>query len=461
MQYKTKVSKHFKAIILLSFLVISLQVTLAQKVKIDGVAVVIGKNIVLDSDIDKFKQEVLSNSEGKIEISDCEMLEQLMLQKLLSHHAVVDSVTVADSQINSSVENNIAYFKQQYGSVEKMVAAYGFNDEEDLKKELYKIEKENSLIKQEQQKITEKVDVTPEEVRLYHKGLKDSGELPEFPAEIELAQIVINAEPTEEENNRIIAKLKQIRLDILDGSSFKMKAIINSDDPGVTSNGGKYEINKETQFIKEFKEMAFTLDTEGQISEPFKSLFGYHILQLHRIKGNTRSVSHILMQPEIPEEKLKETEKKVSDIIKEINSGTITFEEAVKKYSQDKDTKNNAGLIINGQTGESKFDLTRMDPALYARVNDLKQGSMTPAFYDETRGGEKMYKFFYMRERTETHTADLVKDYEKIQNLALRKKKEETITKWSKDKIFETYIKLNNKHSKCTFDRNWKKEISR
>jgi len=461
MQYKTKVSKHIKAIILLSFLVISLQVTLAQKVKIDGVAVVIGKNIVLDSDIDKFKQEVLSNSEGKIEISDCEMLEQLMLQKLLSHHAVVDSVTVADSQINSSVENNIAYFKQQYGSVEKMVAAYGFNDEEDLKKELYKIEKENSLIKQEQQKITEKVDVTPEEVRLYHKGLKDSGELPEFPAEIELAQIVINAEPTEEENNRIIAKLKQIRLDILDGSSFKMKAIINSDDPGVTSNGGKYEINKETQFIKEFKEMAFTLDTEGQISEPFKSLFGYHILQLHRIKGNTRSVSHILMQPEIPEEKLKETEKKVSDIIKEINSGAITFEEAVKKYSQDKDTKNNAGLIINGQTGESKFDLTRMDPALYARVNDLKQGSMTPAFYDETRGGEKMYKFFYMRERTETHTADLVKDYEKIQNLALRKKKEETITKWSKDKIFETYIKLNNKHSKCTFDRNWKKEISR
>ena len=205
MQYKTKVSKHIKAIILLSFLVISLQVTLAQKVKIDGVAVVIGKNIVLDSDIDKFKQEVLSNSEGKIEISDCEMLEQLMLQKLLSHHAVVDSVTVADSQINSSVENNIAYFKQQYGSVEKMVAAYGFNDEEDLKKELYKIEKENSLIKQEQQKITEKVDVTPEEVRLYHKGLKDSGELPEFPAETELAQIVINAEPTEEENNRIIA----------------------------------------------------------------------------------------------------------------------------------------------------------------------------------------------------------------------------------------------------------------
>jgi peptidyl-prolyl cis-trans isomerase SurA len=276
-----------------------------------------------------------------------------------------------------------------------------------------------------------------------------------------LAQIVINAEPTAEENERIVAKLNQIRQDILDGSSFKMKAIINSDDPAVTNNGGKYEITKETQFIKEFKEVTFTLDTEGQISEPFKSLFGYHIIQLHKIKGNTRSVSHILIQPEIPEEKLKETEKKTADIIKEIEEGKITFKEAVKKYSQDKDTKNNAGLLINGQTGESKFDLTRMDPALYARVSDLKQGSMTPPFYDETRAGEKMYKFFYMRDRTDTHTADLVSDYEKIQNLALRKKKEESIAKWSKEKIFETYIKLNNKHAKCTFERNWKKEISK
>ena len=461
MPYKTKVSKYIKSITFLAFIAISIQTTFAQKVKIDGVAVVIGKNIVLDSDIEKFKQEVLLNSEGKIEISDCEMLEQLMLQKLLSHHAIVDSVTVSDSQVNTSVETNIAYFKQQYGSVEKMVAAYGFNDEEDLKKELFKIEKENALIKKEQQKITEKVDVTPEEVRLYYKGLKDKSELPEFPAEIELAQIVINAEPTKEENDRIVEKLKQIRQDIIDGSSFKLKAIINSDDPAVTNNGGKYEITKETQFIKEFKEVAFTLDKEGQISAPFQSLFGYHIIQLHKIKGNTRSVSHILMQPEIPEEKLKETEKKVEDIIKEIKAGTITFEEAVKKYSQDADTKYNAGLIINGQTGESKFDLTRMDPALYARVNDLEQGGMTPPFYDESRGGEKMYKFFYMRERTDTHTADLVEDYEKIQSLALRKKKQETIAKWSKEKIFETYIKLNNKHGKCSFERNWKKEIGK
>jgi peptidyl-prolyl cis-trans isomerase SurA len=358
------------------------------------------------------------------------------------------------------VQNDINYFKQQYGSTEKMVAVYGFNDEDDLRKELFKIKKENSLIQKEQLKITEKVDVTPEEVRLYYKGLKDNNELPEFPAEIELAQIVLNSEPSKEEDLRIITELKSIKKDIVNGSSFKMKAIINSQDPGVTTNGGKYTITKESNFIKEFKEMAFTLEV-GQVSEPFKSDFGYHLMQLHEIKGNTRVASHILMQPEIPDAKLKETENKLAGIIKDIRAGNITFEEAVKEYSQDKATKNNGGLLVNSQTGNSKFDLTRMDPALYARVNDLKQGDMTPPFYDQAQGGEKMYKFLFMIERTDTHTADLINDYVKIQTLALKKKKQETIAKWSKDKILETYIKLNNKHGKCDFERNWKKEINK
>ena len=295
---------------------------------------------------------------------------------------------------------------------------------------------------------------------MYYNGLKAKNELPEFPAEIELAQIVINAEPTQEENNRILAKLNQIKKEIEEGASFRMKAIINSDDPGVTQNGGKYPVTKESNFIKEFKEMAFTLEI-NEVSKPFKSQFGYHLMQLHEIKGNTRIASHILMQPEIPDEKLKETKEEVTKIIKDVKSGVITFEEAVKKYSEDKDTKNNGGLIINPYSGESKFDLTRMDPALYARVNDLKKGEMTDPFYDEARGGEKMYKFILMRDRTNTHTADLVEDYVKVQQLALQKKKEEIIAKWSKDKIKDTYIKLNNVHNKCSFKKNWKKATSK
>jgi peptidyl-prolyl cis-trans isomerase SurA len=460
MQHRTMISKYIKLSIctfILGF--VGLQ-TAAQKIKIDGVAVVIGKNIVLDSDIDKFKQEIELRSEGKIKITDCEMLEELMQQKLMSHHAVVDSVVVPDPEISSRVDRSIQYFTQQYGSIEKVVKAYGFNDLEDLKKELTSVQKENILIEKEQEKVTEKVDVTPEEVRLYYVGLKDKGELPQFPAEIELAQIVLKAIPTDEEIDRIIAKLTEIKGQIEEGSSFRMKAIINSDDPGVTNNGGEYTVTKESSFIKEFKEMAFTLDV-GQVSKPFKSEFGYHIMQLHKIKGNARIASHILMQPEVPDAKLTEIKEKAVEIISEIKDGKLSFSAAVKKYSNDSETKNNGGLIVNPSTGESKFDLTRMDPAFYARVSDLKKGEMTDPFYDEERSGDKMFKFILMKNRTDTHTADIIEDYVKIQQLALQKKKEETITKWSKEKIKDTYIKLGDEHSKCVFNKNWKKEVNK
>ena len=456
MPFKIKVIKFISSLLLAVFFI---QNTTAQKVKIDAVGVVVGKNIVLDSDIEKFKLELENNSEGKIKISDCEMLEQLMLQKLLAHHAVVDSIVVSDAEVNSQVERNIQFFSQEYGSVEKVVEAYGFNDIEDLKTELFGIEKENSLIQKEQRQITENIDVTPEEIRIYFNGLKEKGELPEFPAEIQIAQLVLNAEASPEEIERILNKLNQLKKEIEEGSSIKMKAIINSNDPGVTDNGGRYTIDKNSTFIKEFKEVAFSLDV-NQVSEPFKSKFGYHIIQLHQIRGETRVASHILLQPEIPQEKLDKTKEKLEKIVADIKSGELTFNEAVKKFSQDTDTRNNGGLIVNPYSGESTFDLTRMDPALYARVNNLQKNEMTDVFYDETREGKKMYKVMIMKDRTNTHIADMVDDYVKVQNLALQKKKQETIAKWSKEKIGDTYIKISNEYQKCTFDKNWTKETS-
>ena len=451
--------KFLKFISLTLFILLFNHTINAQKVKIDAVGVVVGKNIVLDSDIEKFKLELENSSEGKIKISDCEMLEQLMLQKLLAHHAVVDSIIVSDAEVNDQVERNIQFFSQEYGSIEKVVEAYGFNDIEDLKKELFGIEKENSLIQKEQRQITENIDVTPEEIRIYFNGLKEKGELPEFPAEIQIAQLVLNAEATQEELDRVVNKLLKIKKEVEAGSSFKMKAIINSNDPGVTDNGGRYTIDKNSTFIKEFKETAFSLDV-NQVSEPIKSKYGYHIIQLNQIRGETRVASHILIQPDIPQEKLDETKEKLEKIKKDIDTGVITFDEAVKKYSEDKDTKNNGGLIVNPYSGESTFDLTRMDPALYARVNNLQKGEMSDVFYDEEREGKKMYKVMIMNDRTNTHIADMVDDYVKVQNLALQKKKQETIAKWSREKIGDTYIKISKEFQKCTFDKNWTKEIA-
>ena len=456
MQFKTKILKNTS--IVFTFFLASLGVVNAQQNKIDGVAVVIGENIVLDSDIDKFKQEVELRSEGKVKISNCEMLEELMQQKLLAHHGVIDSVVVAQSDIDSRVQRSIAYFTNEYGSEEKVIKAYGFNDIEDLKKELGRVQKENLLIEKEQQKITENVDVTPEEIRVYFKGLKDKKELPEIPAEVEIAQLVLNAEPTNEEKDRIINKLNEIKKQVEGGASFKLKAIINSNDPSVTQNSGNMGvITKETNFVKEFKEVAFSLE-EGEISEPFKSPFGYHIVLLNKIRGNGRDVSHILMQPEISDEKLKETKDTIEKIIKDIKEGKLTFEEAVKKYSEDKETKNNGGLIINPYTQETTFELTRMAPDLFGRISELKKGKLSDVFYDETREGEKMYKVILLKDKTDTHTADLVEDYVRMQQFALAKKKEEVIAKWSKEKIKETYIKLGNDYKECTFKKDWKKE---
>ncbi len=459
MQQKTTTLKFIKSTVLIA-LFVCLTINTSAQIKIDGVAVVIGKNIVLDSDIEKFKQEVEVRSEGKIQISDCEMLEELMQQKLLAHHAVIDSVTVSDEEISTRVERSVAYFTDQFGSVDKVIKAYGFNDLDDLKKELYSVQSENVLIEKEQLKITEKIDVTPEEVRLYYVGLKEAGELPEFSAEIELAQLVIKAKPSKAEKERILAKLNEIKKEIEEGSSIKMKAIINSDDPGVTSNGGKYEVTKDSPFIKEFKEMAFSLDV-GQISKPFESDFGYHIMQLQEIRGNMRVATHILMQPNVPESLLMETKNTAEKVANDIKLGNITFTEAVQKYSDDEDTKNDDGLLMNPYTGESTWDLTRMDPSLYARVAELQKGELTDVYFDENRSGEKMYKFIVMRDRTNTHTADLVNDYVKVQELALTKKKEEAVTKWAKEKIKDTYIKMSKDHRKCKFDKNWKKETSR
>lgn len=456
MQQKTTILKHTKTFFSAVFCLFFSFTAIAQKVKIDGVAVVIGKNIVLDSDIEKFKEEIINRSEGKISISDCEMLEELMQQKLLAHHAIIDSVIVTDAEIELSVDRKINYFKQQTrGNIQKVVDLYGFNDLEDLKKEMTKVETETLLIQREQQKITGDISVTPEEVRIYYNSLKDKGELPEFPAEVKLAQLVLKIKPSEKEKQKAIDKLKELKKEIEEGSSFRLKAIINSDDPSVTQNGGEFPVTKESGFVKEFKETSFSLDI-GQISEPFETLFGYHIVQLNEIKGNTRVVSHILITPEIPESKVLEAKENTEDILMEIKSGKISFAEAVKKYSNDKFTKNNQGLFMNPKTGEATFDLTRMDPSLYARVSDLKEGEMTDVFFDQDREG-KMYKFLKVVEKTNTHTADLVKDYEKIRNLALQKKQEEAIEKWAKNKIGDTYIKLSDEHQKCTFDRNWKK----
>ena len=432
------------------------QMEAQEKVKIDGVATVVGDNIVLDSEIDAFKQELIQQSGGQIEITDCEMLEQIMNRKLLAHHAVIDSVAVNEGEIQQQVQRKTDYFTQQLGSTEKMLELYGFDNMKDLKDELYRVEKEGLLIEKMQQQLTSDIDITPEEVKRYFRSLETKGNLPEIGAEIELSQIVLNIEPSKEEIQKTIDRLKEIKKEVEDGGNFKMKAILYSDDPGVTQNSGFYSIERNSPFVKEFKEAAFSME-EGEISQPFKSDFGYHILMVDKIKGKQRDVYHILMQPKADEAVAERVRDSLVKYRKQILKLELPFEEAVIMYSQDKDTRMSKGVLMNPESGDTHFDLTRMDPELYSKVSNLKEGEISEVFLDETRQGLKMYKILLLKSRTEAHTADLAQDYVKIMELALQKKKTESIEKWSDEKIMDTYVNINDVYTSCEFKSNWAK----
>ncbi|MGI9532565.1 peptidylprolyl isomerase [Lutimonas sp.] len=445
-----------KRILMIAILACSLQLEAQEKVKIDGVATVVGDNIVLDSEIDAFKQELIQQSGGQIEISDCEMLEQIMNRKLLAHHAVIDSIAVNEGEIQQQVQRKTEYFTQQLGSPEKMLELYGFDNMKDLKDELYRVEKEGLLIEKMQQQLTSDIDITPEEVKRYYNSLEAEGNLPEIGAEIELSQIVLNIEPTPEEVQKTIDRLNEIKKEVEDGGNFKMKAILYSDDPGVTQNSGFYSIERNSPFVKEFKEAAFSME-EGEISQPFKSDFGYHILMVDKIKGKQRDVYHILMQPKADDAAAERVRDSLSKYRKQILKLELPFEEAVIKYSQDKDTRLSKGVLMNPVSGDTHFDLTRMDPELYSKVSNLKEGEISEVFLDETRQGLKMYKILLLKSRTEAHTADLVQDYVKIMELALQKKKTEQIENWSEEKIMDTYVNINEVYTSCEFKSNWAK----
>lgn len=426
-----------------------------EKIKIDGVAAVVGENIILDSDIAKYKQEIASRSEEEIDVSDCEIMEDIMSQKLLAHHAVIDSVIVSDMEIASGVERTLAHFKSQLGTMDKVVELYGFDDLEDLRGELTRIQRENALIARERESIVADVVVTPEEIRFFYKDLKDKGDLPSFGVEVELAQITIKAEATEDAVQKTIDDLNKIKKDIENGFSMRLKAILYSEDPGVAQNGGQYTITRESQFVKEFKEAAFSLE-EGEVSEPFKSQFGYHILQVEKIKGQQRDVRHILMQPKIDEAKLSAAKEKLESIRAEILANDITFEEAVTKYSDDEATRLNEGLLVNPKTNDSKFELNKMDAGLFAKIDGLKEGDLTPVYFQKTDDGIKLYKIILVKNKIDAHEADLSKDYVKFQQLALQKKKQETLEEWYDIKIEDTYVKLNGDIKNCDFKYQWK-----
>jgi len=430
--------------------------TSSKKPKVDGIIATVGDYIILDSDIDKSFLEMAQSQQSVKDITRCQMLGKLLEEKLYAHQAIQDSIVIKDEEVKEKMSEQIAYMVEQLGSMEKVVKYFKKDNEEDFRSELFDVIKTNKLTMEMRKKIIDAVEITPEETRNFFKTISQD-ELPVFGAEMEVAQIVITPKITQEEKQRVINRLKEIKAEVLAGSSFKTRAVIYSDDRGSASNGGFYKINRKTQFVKEFKDVAFSLG-EGEISEPFETEYGYHIIMVEKIKGQEVELRHILMMPKVSDAALKEAKEKILTIKKKIESGEITFAEAAKTMSDEKETRANGGTLINPKTQDTHFELTKMDPSLYSEVSNLKDNAITsPILDDDPRTGKK-YKIITVTNRINEHTADYAKDYIKIKDLALKEKQIKAIGKWTEEKIKETYVKINGEYQECDFVNNWLKK---
>ncbi|MGY3794057.1 peptidylprolyl isomerase [Aquimarina sp. 433] len=428
-----------------------------QKIKIDGVAAVIGEYVILESDITIAYQQLLSEGVSAADVSRCELAGSLFENKLYAHHAVQDSVIVTDAEVNSMVDQQLNYMTRELGTLDKVLKFYKKESEADFRKELFEINKGNRLAEQMRSKIVEGIEITPEEVREFFDEIPEE-ERPLFGTELELAQIVIEPQIPDEEEQKVIDRLKQFRTDIVEnGSSFATKAVLYSQDPGSKSKGGKYTLNRQTPFAKEFKDVAFSLQV-GEVSEPFKTDFGWHIIQLDKIRGEEIDVRHILLIPDVTRESVEVAQKLVDSVRTAVVSGSIGFKEAARKFSDEKETKEDGGQLLNPTTGDTRFELTKIDPILYDQVSKLKTNEVSLVIPDQDRQGRKKFKLITVLNRYDEHIADYAKDYLKIQELALRKKQIEAIREWQDEKINDTYIKINGDYRDCEFSGNWLKK---
>ncbi|OUV69723.1 MAG: hypothetical protein CBC83_09930 [Flavobacteriales bacterium TMED123] len=422
----------------------------AQKV-VDRVDAIVGNEIILTSDIETQYQQYLAQgytNRGEIR---CQIIEDLLYQKLLLNQAKIDSLEVSELEIEGELEKRIRYFVTQVGSKEKLEEFYGKSIIE-IKAEFQDLINEQLLSQRMQSTITADVQLTPAEVKIYFNNLpKDS--LPVFEAEVELAQIVIKPPISEQEKDRIKQKLSKIKERIEYGEDFKVLAALYSDDPGSANNGGELGFVERGDLVPAFEAAAYKLKGD-EISSIIESKYGYHIIQLIERRGEQINVRHILLKPKVSSTQLMATKSEIEDVAKQITDGKITFKQAALDYSDD-ESKNNEGLLINPNSGSSMFVMKDLDPALYFVIEKMEENEISAPIIMQNQDGQKAYRIVKLRKITNAHTANLLEDYDKIRNVALSEKKEEKVNEWLKDKIAKTYIKLGENLEDCNFEHKW------
>lgn len=446
-----------RKIIITGWLALLVFTATAQQKIIDGIAAVVGENIVLTSDVET--QYLQFRMQGNIQGGNqarCDILQNLVVQKMLLHQAkAVDSIEISDDQVEASMNQRLQYFISQMGS-EKKLEEYYNKSIEDIKDEFREMIKEQMLVQREQQEITKNVNITPSEVKKFYSSIP-SDSIPTVPTEYVIGHIVKIPPISPEVLTKTRSRLKDLRQRVIDGESFKTLAILYSQDPGSAKKGGELGFYGRGELYPEFEAVAYNLK-KGEVSEIVKTKAGFHILQLIERRGEMINVRHILLSPEPTTADIRDAKQELDSLAKSIRSGDIDFEEAARKNSDDPDATN-GGLMVNPATNNTRFKADELQPNVGYAVKNLAVGEISQPVPTQTQENKKAYQILYLHKKTEPHRANLTEDYNTVQNWALEQKKSEKLQEWIKSHREETYIRVNPPYEDCNFVNKWESDL--
>lgn len=424
---------------------------------IDKVIAVVGGNITLQSELETQYLQMLSSGYEPNDDTRCILFEELLYGNLLLHRAKIDSLAVSDGEVEDELSRRLEYFIAQLGSQEKLEEYYEKSILE-IKDEFRELIKEQLLSQRMQQGITGDIKVTPAETRSYFNKIpKDS--LPYINTEIEIGRIMRRPEITKEQKASARGKAEELRQRVLDGESFRALAILYSEDPGSSKNGGDIGFFERGMMVPEFDAIAFRLK-EDSVSEVFETSFGFHFMEMMERRGEQINVRHILIRPKTSELDLEKARVFLDSIHELIDNKKMTFAEAAEKFSDDEESNQNGGMMFNPMTGAPVFDMDQLgsiDQRLFLTIEKLEPGEISKAVKSQSPDGKESYNLYYLKSKTEPHVANMQDDYQRIQQAALAEKKNRVIEKWINDKAAATYIRIDDSFKDCPFAHRWDK----
>lgn len=424
---------------------------------IDQIIGVVGNEIIMKSDIENQYIQLSSQGYGSGSVDlKCEILEDLLFQKLLYVQAQKDSIEVTEKEIEGEIDRRLSVFINQYGSEQKLEEYYG-KPIKQIKEYFHDIIKEQLMAQRAQQKIIGDTKLTPTEVKRFYDSLPDDS-IPVIETYFELSEIVIKPEFTPEDRQEVIDKLNVIREKILAGENFATMAILYSEDQGSAMNGGELGFVSKTDLVPEFAQVAFSLTSPADVSRVVETEYGFHIIQLIEKRGNMMNFRHILLKPKFKMSQLTEAEKKANEIRELIVKDSITFEAAVLKYSQG-DTKTSNGKVMNPYYGNSRLTREVVEPYTRNAAQSLKEKEVSKAFLGTDNKGSKVIKIVRLDSYVKEHKATLKDDYQQIQQYAVEAYNSDITEKWIEKTAKHTYIRIDDSYSNCDFEfKDWIKK---